>query len=87
MSLSVVVMAISLAIALLIILIVSVGVRGKPSGNASDLTLFMAKTARHLNGQAGPPAKLQNFVESIPMPHSAASANDKSEGAPAQERR
>ena len=77
MSLTIVIMAVALAIALLIILIVSVGMRRRPPGNASELTLFMARTGRHLNGQAEPPAKLQSLVESIPVPHSASSANDK----------
>lgn len=77
MPFAVIVMAAVLVVALLVILIVSVGMRRSPKGNASELTLFMARTGKHLNGQAEPPAKLQSLVESIPLPRSASSATDK----------
>jgi len=77
MSFAIVVMVAVIAVALIVLLIVSIGMRDRTPSDASELTLFMARTGKHLNGEAEPPAKLQNLVESIPVPHSASSASDK----------
>ncbi len=79
MPLAVILMAVILVIALLIILIASIGLRSKPADDPSEFALFLARTGRQLNGQADPPAKLQTFVENIPVPRSAASASDRSD--------
>lgn len=73
---SIIVIVVALAISLIIIAIVSIGMRGKVSGDASELTLFMAKTGQYLNGEAEPPAGLTKMVEALPT-RGAASASDK----------
>ena len=73
---SITIIVASLAISLIIILIVSVGMRGDLPGDASELTLFMAKTGQHLSGDAEPPAGLVKIVESFPSRGGSASGKN-----------
>lgn len=77
MTTATIVMLVILGIALAVIAIVAVGMQGNLSKKAPDLADAMARTARHLNGDAQPPQGLVEFFEEIPMPGSAASAPEK----------
>ena len=74
MLVSIIIIGVALAISLIIIAVVAIGMRSGVPGNASDLTLFMAKTARQLNGEAEPPSGLVRIVEAA---RSATSATEK----------
>ena len=75
MNLAVILMIVIIAISLIVIAIASIGTsvgRARRSG----IGVVMANTAKHLNGDADPPAGLVNLVQSIPLPRSAASASE-----------
>ena len=76
MTLAVVLMAVIIAISLIVIAIASIGTRTGRS-RRSGIGVVMANTAKHLNGEAEPPAGLVNLVESIPLPRSANSASER----------
>lgn len=56
-------MLVTLAIALGIIAVVAVGMQGPPPRRTSGVAHAMHRTARHLNGDAPPPAGLVNFLD------------------------
>ena len=74
---SLIIIVAALAISLIIIMIVSIGMRRKTPGDASELTLFMAKTGQHLNGEAEPPAGLVKIAGALPTGRGAQSASER----------
>jgi hypothetical protein len=67
MAIATIMMLVILGIALAIIAIVAIGMQGapRPSANQPKVRTAMARTAKHLNGEAPPPPGLVNFFEDL----------------------
>ena len=67
MAIATIMMLVILGIALAIIAIVAIGMQGgpRPSTPQPKVRKAMARTAKHLNGEAPPPAGLVSFFEDL----------------------
>lgn len=66
MALATIMMLVILGIALAIIAIVAIGMQGNPRpSEPKKVRTAMARTAKHLNGEAPPPPGLVSFLEDL----------------------
>lgn len=65
MAIATIMMLVILGIALAIIAIVAIGMQGNPRSSSPKVRTAIARTAKHLNGEAPPPPGLVSFFDDL----------------------
>ncbi|MGC4154959.1 MAG: hypothetical protein QM628_18215 [Propionicimonas sp.] len=81
MAIATIMMLVILGIALAIIAIVAIGMQGNPRPSASQpkVRKAMARTAKHLNGEAPPPPGLVSFLDDLRIKSASSGAENTGE--------
>lgn len=81
MAMATIMMLVILGIALAIIAIVAIGMQGssRPSTKQPKVRKAMARTAKHLNGEAPPPAGLVSFLDDLRIRSASSAAENTGE--------